>query len=81
MLKPHPLGILGQKDAEDVENSAGGYKYGMCPICKKELANATALPTGWVFCYKCVYKEVEEKGKCPVTLLPLGTWTLRKVLI
>lgn len=78
MMRPHPLGILGKTD---VDGSDGKLAYGICPICRKELANATALPTGWVFCYKCAFKEVEEKGRCPVTLLPMKTWMLRKVLI
>ncbi|KAG8996813.1 ubiquitin-protein ligase peroxin 12 [Tulasnella sp. JGI-2019a] len=78
LLPPHPLGILGKKGDDEHEEKAG---YGACPICKNLLANATALPTGWVFCYKCIYKELEERGKCPVTLLRLGTWTLRKVLV
>ncbi|KAG8960148.1 ubiquitin-protein ligase peroxin 12 [Tulasnella sp. 419] len=74
MLKPHSRGILGIGHESNL-------RYGECPICRKGVVNATALPSGWVFCYKCVFTEVEEKGKCPVTLLPMKTWQLRKVLI
>ncbi|KAJ7781570.1 cyclin-dependent protein kinase inhibitor [Mycena metata] len=56
---PHPQGIHF-----DVQS------YGRCPICLDGLKNATALPSGYVFCYRCAYDHVEEHGKCPVTLLP-----------
>ncbi|KAH9482953.1 Peroxisome assembly protein 12 [Psilocybe cubensis] len=70
MLPPHPQGIPFDKTA-----------YGICPICKKAINNATALPSGYVFCYRCAYDQVEKHEKCPVTLLPARVWQLRKVLI
>jgi peroxin-12 len=70
MLPPHPLGI-----------SMEGLKYGQCPICHNPTQNATALPSGYVFCYRCAYDQVEKHGKCPVTLLPAKVWQMRKVLV
>ncbi|KAF8342036.1 Pex12 amino terminal region-domain-containing protein [Cantharellus anzutake] len=70
MLPPHPRGI-----------PIDGTKYGECPLCRKMLENATALPSGYVFCYKCAHEHVETHGRCPVTLLPARIWQLRKVLI
>lgn len=70
MLPPHPKGILFDKKA-----------YGMCSICRNGINNATALPSGYVFCYRCAYDHVEEHGRCPVTLLPARVWQLRKVLV
>ncbi|KAH8118535.1 cyclin-dependent protein kinase inhibitor [Phellopilus nigrolimitatus] len=69
LLKPHPQGV-------PFDNT----KYGECPLCTGPIANATALPSGYVFCYRCVYKHVEENGKCPVTLTPAYVWQLRKIL-
>ncbi|KAF9534972.1 cyclin-dependent protein kinase inhibitor [Crepidotus variabilis] len=69
MLPPHPQGIFFDREA-----------YGICPICKKSINNATALPSGYVFCYRCAYEQVEQNKMCPVTLLPARTWQLRKVL-
>ncbi|KAF8165070.1 cyclin-dependent protein kinase inhibitor [Crassisporium funariophilum] len=69
MLPPHPQGIPFDKRA-----------YAFCPICNKSIVNATALPSGYVFCYRCAYDQVEKYGKCPVTLLPARGWQLRKVL-
>lgn len=45
-----------------------------------ELVNATALPTGWVGCYKCVHGWVEERGSCPVTGVKVEVGQLRKVM-
>ena len=70
IAKPHPQGIA-------VDPAA----YGMCPLCRKGLANATALPSGYVFCYRCAYEYVEAEGRCPVTLLPARVWELRKILV
>ncbi|TFY77601.1 hypothetical protein EWM64_g6411 [Hericium alpestre] len=40
LLPPHPNGI-----------PIDGTKYGQCPLCKNVISNATALPSGYVFCY------------------------------
>ncbi|EPQ59658.1 hypothetical protein GLOTRDRAFT_109799, partial [Gloeophyllum trabeum ATCC 11539] len=58
-----------------------GTQYGQCPLCKGAIANATALPSGYVFCYRCAYEQVQKEGRCPVTLLPARLWELRKVLV
>lgn len=70
LLKPHPQGVLFDPT-----------KYGICPLCSEPIANATALPSGYVFCYRCVHSHVEENGKCPVTLTDAATWQLRKILV
>ncbi|KAI0921289.1 hypothetical protein AcW1_004690 [Taiwanofungus camphoratus] len=67
---PHPQGIRFD-----------GTSYGACPLCRCSLSNATALPSGYVFCYRCAYDYVQKHGKCPVTLLPTRPWQLRKILI
>ncbi|EJD01250.1 cyclin-dependent protein kinase inhibitor [Fomitiporia mediterranea MF3/22] len=69
LLKPHPQGLI-------VDNT----KYGECPLCSGPIANATALPSGYVFCYRCVHQYVEEHERCPVTLMPAAIWQLRKIL-
>lgn len=89
VLKPHSNGILGahpheiyaRKRKQEGLDGTPPLKYGICPLCDGPLANATALPSGYVFCYKCVFEEVEKHGRCPVTLLPMRTWMLRKVLV
>ena len=69
LLRPHPQGL-----------SVDGVKYGECPICRSAIVNATALPSGYVFCYRCAHAHVERHRNCPVTLLPAQIWQLRKVL-
>ncbi|EGO01590.1 hypothetical protein SERLA73DRAFT_48482 [Serpula lacrymans var. lacrymans S7.3] len=70
MLPPHPRGL-----------AVDSTKYGHCPLCGGPINNATALPSGYVFCYRCVHDHVEQQGRCPVTLLPMRVWQLRKVLV
>ncbi|KAI0269321.1 hypothetical protein BC834DRAFT_820621 [Gloeopeniophorella convolvens] len=70
LLPPHPRGI-----------PVDATKFGHCPLCQSPIANATALPSGYVFCYRCAFSHVERHGTCPVTLMPARTWDLRKVLV
>lgn len=70
LLPPHPRGLRIE-----------GVKYGECGLCHQPLTNATAFPSGYVFCYKCAYEYVQEHGRCPVTLLPARVWQLRKILV
>lgn len=53
---------------------------GVCPVHEGPMVNPTALPTGWVGCYKCLHAWVEEKGSCPVTGVKVGLEGLRKVV-
>ncbi|KAI0776033.1 Pex12 amino terminal region-domain-containing protein [Trametes elegans] len=69
-LRPHPQGVR----VDDVE-------YGVCALCRDTLANATAFPSGYVFCYRCGHDYVERHGRCPVTLVPARMWQLRKILV
>lgn len=70
MLEPHPNGIR----VDDLG-------YGMCGLCQDGINNATAFPSGYVFCYRCAYEYVAKHEACPVTLLPTKVWQLRKVLV
>jgi len=70
LLPPHPQGL-----------QIDGAQYGQCPLCRGAIANATALPSGYVFCYRCAYEQVQKEGRCPVTFLPARLWELRKVLV
>lgn len=68
----HPDGVLGSE-------GEASLKPGTCPICKNMTANPTALPSGWVGDYKCLYDYVEKEGKCPVTRMPVAVGDLRKI--
>ncbi|KAF9898655.1 ubiquitin-protein ligase peroxin 12 [Lobosporangium transversale] len=66
-IKPHPDGIPLPREPK------------ICPICLKSITNPTALSSGYVYCYPCAYKQVEDHGRCPVTLMRCGTDDLRKL--
>ncbi|CAG8823898.1 22266_t:CDS:2, partial [Racocetra persica] len=51
----------------------------ICPLCVSQLMNPTAIPSGYVFCYTCIFHYVEEFNRCPITLIKIGTDELRKV--
>lgn len=70
MLLPHPKGL--QIDT---------LKYGICPLCQSAITNATALPSGFVYCYRCAYEEVERNSRCPITFTLAKANQLRKVLL
>ena len=67
---PHPQGVR-----------VADVGYGECPLCREPIANATALPSGYVFCYRCAHDWVEKHGRCPVTLARAMVWQLRKILV
>ncbi|KAG0291377.1 ubiquitin-protein ligase peroxin 12 [Linnemannia gamsii] len=66
-VKPHPEGLPLPREAN------------ICPICLKTITNPTALSSGYVYCYPCAHKQVEDHGRCPVTLMHCRTDDLRKL--
>ena len=53
---------------------------GMCAVHGGEMVNPTALPTGWLACYKCLHAWVEEHGDCPVSGVKVDLGGLRKIM-
>jgi hypothetical protein len=49
-----------------------------CPLCKEPCTNMAACPSGFVYCYPCVYAYVEEHGRTPQGGLPCTTNDIRK---
>lgn len=70
VLTPHLQGVGFDKTS-----------YGKCSICHESIDNATAFPSGYVFCYRCAYSQAKKYERCPVTLLPVQVWQLRKILL
>ncbi|KAI9592004.1 Pex12 amino terminal region-domain-containing protein [Syncephalis fuscata] len=66
-IKPSPKGLPLPVDPE------------LCPICLKMRTNPAALPTGYAYCYPCIFHAVEESGHCPVTLVPVELEQIRKL--
>ena len=52
----------------------------VCPICRKERKNPTMVSrSGYVFCYACVFKHVDDHGTCPVTGIDASNSDLRRI--
>ncbi|KAG0255442.1 ubiquitin-protein ligase peroxin 12 [Actinomortierella ambigua] len=66
-IKPHPEGLPMPQQPN------------ICPVCLKSITNPTALSSGYVYCYPCAHKQVEEQGCCPVTLMRCQIEDLRKL--
>ncbi|CAG9767695.1 unnamed protein product [Ceutorhynchus assimilis] len=61
---------LPKVDAPSCDIKANTYR-GKCPICLQIWLIPTVLPiSGYIFCFKCISKHLQEKKKCPVTNLP-----------
>lgn len=72
-LEPHPEGLWGEEAEGELP------KAGFCVVCKNPVVNPTALPTGYVGDYRCLFDYVEMEGRCPVTRTKVTTGDLRKV--
>ncbi|KAK4048795.1 ubiquitin-protein ligase peroxin 12 [Microbotryomycetes sp. JL201] len=72
---PQPL-------TENTTSQETTTKKGECCVHKGPIVNVTALPTGYVGCYKCLFAHVREFGTCPVTNVKIngGTDELRKII-
>jgi peroxin-12 len=56
-----------------------------CPICQDEMTNPAAIQTGFVFCYPCAYRWIEDDVGpwCPITGAKLlgGSEGLRRIMV
>ncbi|KAI9188363.1 ubiquitin-protein ligase peroxin 12 [Blastocladiella emersonii ATCC 22665] len=68
-LAPHPDGVALPPSRRT------------CPLCRRAVVNPTATPTGYVFCYACVHRAVEERGECPVTKRAVRVDELRRMFM
>lgn len=58
----------------------GEVQSGVCVVHKGPMVNPTALPTGFMGCYKCLFAYVDEHVKCPVTGVAVEVAELRKIV-
>ncbi|KFH16075.1 Pex2/Pex12 amino terminal region protein [Toxoplasma gondii MAS] len=72
----------GEKDPDDIpaplsplpdDGEENGYCVPLpqddriCPLCHRPRTNAACLPTGYVFCYRCLVNFVRTHNRCPVS--------------
>lgn len=55
----------------------------ICAICRRKRVNPTIVSqSGYVFCYPCVFKHVDQHNSCPVTgICPIQTSDLRRIFV
>ncbi|KAJ2386331.1 ubiquitin-protein ligase peroxin 12 [Coemansia sp. RSA 2611] len=65
--KPHPDGVEVPED------------QALCPLCRNPRTNPAMAPSGYVFCYPCIYRHLDDTGTCPVTLIRAQPDSIRKL--
>lgn len=53
----------------------------ICPLCQNIRTNDTASISGFVFCYPCIFRWIQENKTCPITNIPSDTQSLVKLFI
>lgn len=51
----------------------------LCPLCKKRRVNPAMAVSGYVFCYTCLFRYVEQHASCPVTQMRCDTHSIVKI--
>ncbi|KAL4108499.1 hypothetical protein PRIC1_000214 [Phytophthora ramorum] len=51
----------------------------LCPLCKQQRINPAMAPSGYVFCYPCIYRHVEQHGECPITQMKCEPTSIVKI--
>jgi hypothetical protein len=68
---------------EPVKRALGGLPIPsdkkICPICTKPRTNPAMSTSGFVYCYTCLFRYVEENERCPITFVPMTTEQIRKI--
>lgn len=74
--------IKVRKDEKEItiELKPQPSKKNECVIHRGDMVNITALPTGWLGCYKCLFNWVEEFGVCPIEGTAVEVGELRKIV-
>ena len=52
---------------------------GRCALCRQRRKNPTISTSGAIFCYACLFRYVDDHGKCPATGLPCTTSDIRRL--
>lgn len=50
-----------------------------CPVCRQPRVNPAMSVSGYVFCYTCIYRYVEQHGECPVTQIKCDLPSIVKI--
>lgn len=51
-----------------------------CPLCRQPITNPALLAvSGYCFCYPCVFRYIQQHGRCPVTMAPAKEEHLRSL--
>lgn len=63
--KPHPSQLF-TKDNINISNHLSS-KSNTCRLCKQKILSPCLSTGGYIFCYSCLIKYVQQYNSCPVT--------------
>jgi len=50
-----------------------------CALCQNVRTNSAMIPSGYAFCYPCIFNYIKQHHKCPITFLPTEEEQIRKI--
>jgi peroxin-12 len=72
---PPPPSVLLPSTMSSAPRSSSSV---VCPLCNEQCTNMSASPSGFIYCYPCLYKYIKEHGKTPKGGLPCSVLNIRK---
>lgn len=51
----------------------------VCALCKQRRVNPAMSVSGFVFCYTCLFRHIEQHGECPMTQTKCDTQSIVKI--
>lgn len=54
-------------------------KNNLCLICGNKRINSSCIPSGYVFCYNCIFPFIQKNKYCPITKLSCSTIQIRRI--
>ena len=65
-------------DSTHSSNSTNNV-YTTCALCGNQRTNPAVIPSGYLFCYPCIYSYVSVHGKCPLTFGETELASIRRI--
>lgn len=59
--------------------TAASLDPSLCPLCKQRRVNPAMSVSGYVFCYTCLFRHIEQHGTCPMTQAKCDTQSIVKI--
>jgi len=79
ILPPPPIDLIHNTSTNNNDIIPYDSNSIKCPLCKEQCTNMAASPSGFIYCYPCLYKFVKTNNKAPRSEIFCNTENLRNV--